>query len=233
MMRFMCSIILQLSDSGVFIAANRDEMLDRPWDAPAEYWPGICGGRDQVAGGTWMAINRHRVFAALLNREGTLGPAVGKSSRGKLPLLALAYNNAAEAAKAIAALNVGAYRSFNLVIADVAGAFLLRGFGHGKPDLRRLPMGVTMITSGDPNDMRSPRIARHLPRFRAVTPDGWLGLLAAGDGNWDEQLNISPRPNGFGTVCAAVVHLRRSGEVVHLFADGPPDKSPFRSVQWH
>ncbi len=111
----------------MFIAANRDEMAGRPWDPPAEYWPGIFGGRDRLGGGTWAALNRHGVFAALLNREGTLGPAPGKASRGTLPLLALAHRNAAAAAKALMRFDTSNYRSFNLVIADLGGAFLLRG----------------------------------------------------------------------------------------------------------
>jgi len=32
----------------VYIAANRDEMIMRPWATPAEFWPGIIGGRDEV-----------------------------------------------------------------------------------------------------------------------------------------------------------------------------------------
>ena len=89
----MCSIILRICETGVLIGANRDEMLARAWDAPAEYWPefpGVVAGRDRTAGGTWLGINRHGMVAAVLNRQGTLGPAAGKKSRGELPLLALA-----------------------------------------------------------------------------------------------------------------------------------------------
>ena len=85
----MCSIILRMGPDGVSIGANRDEMLARRWEPPAEYWPGVIGGRDVLGGGTWMAINRHGVMAAVLNRHGSLGPAAGKRSRGELPLLAL------------------------------------------------------------------------------------------------------------------------------------------------
>ncbi|WBO60124.1 NRDE family protein [Acidocella sp. MX-AZ03] len=78
----MCSIILHRDAAGIFIAANRDEMKNRPWDAPAEYWPGICGGRDRLGGGSWAALNRAGVFAALLNRHGTLGPARASAAGG-------------------------------------------------------------------------------------------------------------------------------------------------------
>ncbi len=228
----MCSIILHIGADGVFIAANRDEMVNRLWDEPAEYWPGICGGRDRLGGGTWAALNRHGVFAALLNREGTLGPAPGKASRGILPLLALAHGTAAEAARSLETLPAGDYRSFNLVIADSGGAFLLRGLEQGTPESTRLAESVTMITSGEPNDMGLPRIARHLTRFRTTTPALWARLLADHGGNRDEQLNIPASPGGFGTVCAMLVKLPRKGAAEQFFAAGPPDQTPFKLVPW-
>ena len=46
-----------------------------------------------------MALNRHGVMAAVLNRHGSLGPAPGKRSRGELPLLALRETSAKAAAE--------------------------------------------------------------------------------------------------------------------------------------
>ena len=106
----MCSIILRISPEGVFIGANRDEMVARAWELPAEYWPGIIGGRDILGGGTWMALNRHGVMAAVLNRQGSLGPAPGKHSRGALPLLALRETSAEAAAERLSQLDAGTYR---------------------------------------------------------------------------------------------------------------------------
>ncbi|MBU6448278.1 MAG: NRDE family protein [Rhodospirillales bacterium] len=226
----MCSIVLHITADGVFIAANRDEMVNRLWDPPEEYWPGISGGRDQTGGGTWAALNRNNIFAALLNRTGTLGPATGKTSRGNLPLLALAHKNAAEAASSISELDATKYRSFNLVIADAKGAFLLRGLEHGTPDSRALAQGVTMITSGEANDLSYPRIARHLPRFKATRPENWMALLADSSGSREEQLNITPPSAGFGTVCSTFIHLPRNGGATHLFAQGTPDQTPFLPV---
>jgi hypothetical protein len=224
----MCSIILRVADTGVQIAANRDEMLARPWAPPAQYWPGIVGGRDTLAGGTWLAINRHGVVAALLNRHGTLGPAAGKRSRGDLPLAMLAYATAADAADAARSLDAGLYRSFNLVIADATGAWLASGLQAGAPHVEPLAPGVTMITSGPPNDMASPRIARHLPHFTAAPFAQWgtlLGATAAGD----TELDIAPR-NGFGTVCACLLALPKSGPATFHFAAGRPSRTPFQPV---
>jgi len=228
----MCSLILRLSPAGTFIAANRDELLRRLWQPPAAHWPehsGIIGGRDETAGGTWMALNAHGVMAAVLNRHGTLGPAPGKRSRGELPLLALHEPDARSAAAAIAALDAGDYRGFNLVTADASGAYLVRGLGADRPDITKLPEGVTMITAGEPNDTTEPRIARHLPKFATAAWEDWRHLLADNGKPLASALNIPPQ-NGFGTVCAALLALRQGAPPDWRFAAGPPDRAIFHPV---
>lgn len=54
------------------IAANRDEEYARPTHA-ADFWPdapGVLGGRDAVAGGSWLAVSRAGRFAAVTNLRG-------------------------------------------------------------------------------------------------------------------------------------------------------------------
>ena len=230
----MCSIILSIGAEGVFAAANRDEMVSRPWEAPAEYWPGICGGRDSLAGGSWLALNRHGVMAAVLNREGTLGPAPGKESRGGLPLRALQHASAAAAAAAIGALDAGTYRAFNLVLADADGAFFIRGLGAGRPAILPLAPGVHMITAGEPDDMTRRRIAKHLPRFQAAPVAQWARLLADSSGDRADQINVKAGENdGFGTVCASLVTLPHGSLTEHMFAAGPPDIAEFKLISWN
>jgi len=233
----MCTlIILQRpgNDWPVLVAANRDEMLARAWQAPAEYWPGIVGGRDTLAGGTWLAVNAAGMVAGVLNRSGSLGPAAGKRSRGDLPLLALRHTTASAAAESLVRLDAGDWRSFNLVVADAADAFLARGLGTGPVAVTRLPAGLSMITASDPNDPAHPRVARHLPRFLAagtpLPPDwgNWPALLADGGGAWVESLNVPPS-QGFGTASAALIGLRPGGGQF-LFAAGAPGSAPFTPV---
>jgi len=228
----MCSIILRITESGTCIAANRDELLRRPWQPPAAHWPeypGIIAGRDETAGGTWLGLNRHGVMAAILNRHGTLGPAAGKHSRGELPLLALQHSTAEAAANALATIDAAAYRSFNLVIADKDSAWLLKGLESARPAPQKLGAGTWMITSGEPNDTALPRIARHLPKFVAAESSEWPTLLADNTGPWISALNIPPQ-NGFGTVSAALITLPKSGNATWRFAAGPPGEAPFTAI---
>jgi hypothetical protein len=222
----------------IALAANRDERQDRAWDAPGAWWPdhpGVLAGRDRAAGGTWLGINRHAVVAAVLNRPGSLGPAPGKRSRGELPLLALDHASAEAAAAAIASLDAGAWRSFNMVLADRHGAIFIRGLGRGRPEMQRLSPGLHMVTAHDPDDPDSARVARHLPRFRAAAPpetDGWQawrGILADRSGSAAEQINVVPRA-GFGTICSSLIALPATGAAAWLFAAGPPDLTPFVTV---
>ena len=237
----MCTVVLSFRPDHtwpVVFVANRDENVDRSWDPPGPWWPdrpGVIAGRDRTAGGTWMGINSHGIAAAVLNRPGSLGPAAGKRSRGELPLLALAEQSSQAAVAAILALDAGQWRGFNLVIADSAGATFVRGSGYGPPLAHRLLPGVSMITAHDPNDMESPRVARHLARFRqAPAPepdrwDAWRAILADRSGPPGAQMNVVPRA-GFGTVCSSLLAIPAQGDPVWEFAAGAPDEVPFQRV---
>lgn len=241
----MCTVIL-LHRPGhawpAIVAANRDERLDRAWDPPETWWPdhpGIVGGRDRTAGGTWMALNRAGVLAAVLNRPGSLGPAPSKRSRGELPLIALAdAPSAAAAARRLTALRAAEWRPFNLVVVDRSGGVFLRGTGAGRPEAVPLPAGVSMVTAHDPNDLASPRTRRHLPRFRAAPPPepdledwaAWEALLADDgyEAGMAEALRVPP-VGGFGTVSTSLVALGPQG-AIWRFAAGPAGAAPFRTV---
>jgi uncharacterized protein with NRDE domain len=228
----MCSIILRITGEGILIGANRDERIDRAWDPPAQYWPefpGVVAGRDRTAGGTWLGLNRHGMMAAILNRHGTLGPTAGKRSRGELPLLALAQSSLDAAVEKIQALDAGAYRSFNFVVADATTSFLLRGLESGTPDRQALGQGTWMITSGEANDLASPRIARHLPKFTSAAAVDWPLLLADNTPPTESALNIPP-DDGFATVSSAIITLSRTAPPVWLFAPGSPDIAAFQAV---
>jgi uncharacterized protein with NRDE domain len=87
------------------IAANRDEMLARPTTAMMvlRESPKTIGGRDEQAGGTWLAVNEHGVVAGLTNLQGAAGQLAGRRSRGELPLTATRAATAEAAVRELAA----------------------------------------------------------------------------------------------------------------------------------
>jgi hypothetical protein len=246
----MCTLVLLRRpghDWPLLIAANRDEMGDRPWRPPGRHWPDrpeVFAGLDELAGGSWLGINDHGVAAAILNRRNTLGPSPGLRSRGELVLDALDHADARDAAEALGELDAWAYRGFNLVVADDRAAFWLRTDGRQgprRPARVEIPEGLSMLTAYDLNDHADPRIARHLPRWRATPPPEpatgdwslWPDLLASRDGGDEPRGAMTFRmPSGFGTVSSALIALAdRDAEdpprPLIRFADGHPD-----SIRW-
>ena len=87
-------------EAPLVVGANRDERLDRRATAMTvlrESGPRILGGRDEVAGGTWLAVNSHGLVAGLTNRPLPDGPDPSKRSRGELPLALAAHRRADDA----------------------------------------------------------------------------------------------------------------------------------------
>src|SRR5262245_44538547 len=89
----MCTLIIGrdvLGPHSVVLAANRDEDPARASDPPMvlNEDPWVVGGRDRVAGGTWLAIRDGEAAVALLNRyePGVPPPAGPLRSRGLLTL---------------------------------------------------------------------------------------------------------------------------------------------------
>jgi len=253
----MCTVILLRRPNHswpLLVAANRDEMADRPWLAPARHWTDrqdVVAGLDVLAGGTWLGINEHGVVAAVLNRINSLGPAPGLRSRGELPLEALDHAEARAAAEALADLDPAAYRPFNMVVADAANAYWIRpreggnGSGSDAIEVSDIAEGLSMITAYDLNDVASPRMRRFLPRFQAASVpepetedwDDWISLLA------DRQHDAESGPGGamtvitdtgFGTVSSSLIALPAPTPAdVHarwLFAPGRPGETAFSPI---
>lgn len=241
----MCSLVLLRRPGDAWplvIAANRDEMRDRPSRPPGRHWPDrpeVVGGLDLLAGGSWLAVSDRGMVAAVLNRRGSLGPAAGKRSRGELVLEALDHADPDAAAHALLDLDPAAYRPFNLVIADRERAFWLRHAGGGRITRHPLAEGVRMLTSTELDDPACPRIRRYRPLFaRALPADGdwsdWqllLGSTASETGDPRHAMCIRT-DTGYGTVSASILALPAdpTAAPVWLYADGPPDEAPFLPV---
>jgi len=241
----MCTFVILRRpghDWPVLIGANRDEMIDRPWEPPARHWPDrpeVIAGRDVLAGGSWLGVNDFGVVAGILNRHGSLGPAAGQRSRGELVLEALDHADAKDAAAALERLEPAAYRTFNLIVADNRDAYWLR---HADPTgtlpitATALPTGLAMIAAGDLNDMETPRMRRYRPLFEnAAPPDpshddwaSWEALLA------DDRFAAAEGPQGamrfdtgrgFATISSALIALNA--------ADRAELKPRFRFAAYH
>jgi uncharacterized protein with NRDE domain len=234
----MCTLVALdrcTRDAPLWIAANRDEYLDRPSDGPA-----LRAGRDGAlvvapldrrAGGTWWGVNRAGLFAAVTNRP-SAAPDRSRRSRGQLVLDVLAAASAREAAAVAAALGPDLYNPFNLFAADGRDAFAV--VYEGAPRLVALEPGVHVIGNVDPNAIEVGKIADTRARAQAVAQgpaeaiaDGLAAILRSHDASGDPLAGVCVHRGGYGT--RSSTRLRLGAERPWLsHADGPPCTTAYR-----
>jgi len=148
--RTMCTLIVC---SGIWekvplwVAANRDEVMDRPARGPEwRNWGEVqaFSPLDVQAGGTWLGFNPQGVFAAITNRFGASG-ARDLRSRGELVPLALSGSDARSGVDAIAGIDPCTFNGFHLLVGDSRGAWIVWSDGTTLSPVE-LKSGIYVIT---------------------------------------------------------------------------------------
>ncbi|XP_065881506.1 uncharacterized protein [Euphorbia lathyris] len=103
----------------LLLLQNRDEYHNRKTEAVA-WWDGcdILGGRDCVAGGTWLACSRSGRVASLTNVL-ELHSLPEAKSRGELPVLFLESSKGPKEFAETLVKEAHQYNGFNLILADI------------------------------------------------------------------------------------------------------------------
>jgi uncharacterized protein with NRDE domain len=156
----MCLVAAAINVSAEFpliLAANRDEFYERP-SLRAHKWtdaPGVMGGRDGRAGGSWLAISCGGRYAAVTNLRG----AVSKPhSRGDL-VKDFVLTGAPVSSPAL-------YAGFNLMTGEVGGAATLTSNARGlKPVATRA--GIIAV-GNDPPDVSSAKLSGAIEAMRTI-----------------------------------------------------------------
>ncbi len=143
------------------LAGNRDELFSRPavpMTVLAEA-PRILGGRDLVAGGTWMAVGEQGVIAALTNRPPRApGAAMALRSRGALPLQLVRHTCARDAVEAfVREVDPREYNPCWLLVGDRDSLFYLEVSDAIRPGSRELEPGLHILENR-PLDAPSPKV---------------------------------------------------------------------------
>ena len=224
----MCTLILGIGIFGaesLLFGANRDEDPARPSDPPGRLVdaPPIVGGRDRVAGGTWLALRGRDFAVAMLNRRGSMS-APATRSRG---LIALDVARAPEPATPFEHLVRERYAPFTLVMADAKRPWLLAWDGE-RARMLEPPPGWHVLTHAELDDREEPRTAwllGSLASFTPATPDearrGVIERLAR-----HEAPAVCLHEGPMRTVSAAWVEFGLRG-TRYEHAEGPPCIAPF------
>lgn len=244
----MCTIAIALdlcADVPLAIAANRDEVYDRPATAPVALGPGRVGGRDDVLGGSWLAFTADGRFAAITNQR---EPALDRAprSRGALVLAALDAGDLPAMRAWADQLEPSEYASGNLVFGDASGVDLVYLRRHGTRERLALPRGLTVLANDRldaPGQPRADRVRAGLADAR--TWDEFAGAARAvlADHTIPTDLStIAPLPPGspvppallaalqapcihtprYGTRSSTLAALDRGAVRALAWADGPP-----------
>ncbi len=245
----MCTLALYreaLAGIPLLVAANRDEFLARPSRDPEELaeLPGVVGGRDLVAGGSWLTLSRSGLVVGVLNRRTDAAPDPRLVSRGVLCLQLATMASAADAAELLRAVPGGRHNPFNILVADRRDAFVAQNFPDGTA-VRSLDAGTHVLTNLDLNDPTCPRIFRSSRRFAAIAEDFGANIprvslvarlaevlsdhqLPTDDRRPTDQLCI--HTEAYGTLSSSILWLEEDGSQRYFHAPGPPCRTPHREV---
>lgn len=232
----MCVLAIQYKiarDAPLLVAQNREELLDRPTQAPRiqSGKPRVVCGIDRKAGGTWLGVNQHGMFVTVANRTRAAAPSDPRS-RGLLCRELLDCSTAREAAEMAAReLATGCYAGANYVCADAEFAAIV--YGVEEIETVELTPGLHLLTNGrmdDPRDPRQEYIRRLLTLQRL---DSAVAFLAVASRTFARKPDESGRRGIVltgaerGTVSSTLISLPyRMQNAVYQYAPGAPcDKS--------
>jgi len=248
-------------DAPLVVAANRDERYERPAEAMtvlADH-PRVLGGRDAVAGGTWLAVNELGVVAGLTNRPQRGGRDPSKRSRGELPLAFARWPDARRAVDAEApAIDPTLYNPCWLLVGDRQalfavdvsggdhaevhelgpGAYVLENRPLGAPSAKVLHTQEALVGLASGPD-RSAALARVLADHTVPEPlDDEAEILVPSENGegaprpWPPELGANcVHTDGYGTRSALIVTVPAApGHPTVEVADGPPCSTGFVMV---
>jgi uncharacterized protein with NRDE domain len=212
----MCLIAIAIHASArypIVIAANRDELYDRP-TRPLHIWdddPNIAGGRDLRAGGSWLAVTRDGRFAAVTNIRGldeppnprSRGALVGDFVRSTIAPLDYA-----------AGIRPEEYAGFHLIVGD------RHNVAHVASDSpARLLVDGIFAVSNAPAAVDWPKIVLAREAMAAalngdVVDDLMRFLTTPRGGPIEEEVFVSLPERGYGTRSSTVVVMTEQAIVM-------------------
>jgi uncharacterized protein with NRDE domain len=226
-------ILKQHPDYPLIVAANRDESADRAsvgplrWsDAPIPF----VGGRDEVAGGTWMGLSDAGVMVALTNLWVGDFRRRRPLSRGTVVADLLAAADLQEAAARLTGIEIEQRGPFNLICADTTGRGFTACSAEGLTP-RWLEPGCHVVSNKPPGEpwAKTDRVHRGLSRWAAAAdlPAHLAAVLGQHTGLRAPQHSTCVHtPTAYGTISSTILLTGGSAPGILRYSDGPPCRTP-------
>jgi uncharacterized protein with NRDE domain len=241
----VCTVIVAwkcFPDAPVVVAANRDELLGRPSDPPTmlQTVPPRWGGRDRLAGGTWLAVDPAGRVGAVTNRHpGGRLPIrdAARQSRGRLPLDVLKDDDEA-AHRLMQRLRSADYNPVNVLYASTGAAYCTSIDDDQGTRTTGLSPGIHVVTEQDLDDPSDAKVTHILTQAQASldaadSADDLIArlrlLLQSHEAGSDAAPACIHAPE-HGTVSSATVVISTSHGVRYEHAEGPPCTTPFETI---
>ena len=180
----MCLIIFSWRPEAkhpLVMLSNRDEFYKRP-TAEAHFWkdnPDIFGGRDEVAWGSWLALNKSGRLAAVTNYRKWPVPAAN-ISRGQLVEGYLNSQHPTDEFMQSIEDNANQYSGFNFLAGDVNNLYYYSNFGSSFQKVEPGIYGISneLIDSPWPKLVKAKdAVSRALNTDNYATPSTLLSIM--------------------------------------------------------
>jgi uncharacterized protein with NRDE domain len=241
----MCLIFISLNDHPSYkliVAANRDEFYNRR-TAAADFWedyPGILGGRDLEAHGTWLGLSRTGKISMITNYRDPKNIDPSAPSRGPLVSDFLVSNETPEAYLRQLEPRAKQYNGFNLIAGTTEELWYFSNYRKGieKLDAGLYGLSNHLLETPWPKVQKGKKLMRETIRH-PFKPNDLFDLLYNSETAPDETLpdtgvglererSLSAmfiKSPGYGTRCSTVVLVSHDNHV--FFAERVYDLATF------
>lgn len=215
----------------LWIAANRDEQIDRSWAAPRllASSPRVFGGLDVLAGGTWLAVNLDAGFVVAVTNARLHAPR-GDRSRGHLVVDVASQPSIADAVALLPEVDFARYGPFNLLVGDSAGRWVATNAPEPRLDAATGPvLAIGNELLSDPGQ----RVRFAAERARAAAGSDETDLTVPLKRVLADHEGVDPlcrHGERYGTVCSTILTIRDGSVERYVFAPGRPCEIEFAAV---
>lgn len=246
LLAIMCLLFLSIDnhpDYKLILAGNRDEFYNRK-AAAAQFWDdneNILGGRDLVAGGTWLAMTRQGRLGMVTNYRDPQNIKVKAPSRGHLVSDFLISEDSPEKYLNRVSAKGKMYNGFNLIVGYKNDLWYYSNYRDG---VEKLAPGFYGL-SNHLLETAWPKVARGKERIRPLIEGAVIDPEKVLDALYDDYIaedNVLPatglplaqeralssmfiKMEGYGSRCSTVILIDKADQV--LFTERVYDTSTF------